>query len=123
MRIHHTALEVRNLEESLSFYTGLLGFSLEESLILNEEGILLLQHEGYRLELTEGGSLSGDSFHICFQVESISVAMEELCCKGIHPAEGPVRYGNGWVSFFIKGPSGEWIEFLETEEAPKVSSI
>lgn len=113
MRIHHTALEVRDLKESFSFYTGCLGFSLEQSLTLNGEDILLLQHDGYRLELIGGGSQAADSFHICFHVDSISSVMEELAGKGIIPEEGPVRYQNGWVSFFIMGPSGEWIEFLE----------
>lgn len=124
MRILHTMIRVNNLEESINFYTDILGMKL---LRKNDypEGRFTLAFVGYGnesdqavIELTynwdthhyEMGSAFG---HIAIQVDDVYSACEKIRAKGgkIVREAGPMK-GSDTVLAFVEDPNGYKIELL-----------
>lgn len=111
MRLHHYGLEVANLEESIEFYTDLLGLELESRLTFLDEEIAFLASSHFRLELVCHPH-STNSAHLCFEVSDLQHVIDTLGSNQI--AEGPYKLDNGWETVFYEGPNHELIEFLQT---------
>ncbi|PLS15364.1 glyoxalase/bleomycin resistance/dioxygenase family protein [Bacillus sp. M6-12] len=113
MQLHHVALEVKDLEKSVDFYTNSLGFKVDTSLVWSGQKISFLALGDFRLELieqTDEGEIS-DRSHICFKVDAIEPIVSRLGESAVD--EGPYMLENGWRIIFCKGTDGEILEFLE----------
>ena len=125
MRILHSMIRVNNLEESIKFYTQVLGMNL-----LREkeypEGKFSLAFLGYGketeetvIELTYNWDKSeyehGNAFgHIAIEVDDIYQFCEEIKGKGANIVRDPSpMMGSKLVLAFIEDPNGYKIELIE----------
>jgi lactoylglutathione lyase len=114
MRLHHYGLEVANLEESIKYYTDLLGLELESRHSFLGEEIAFLASSHFRLELVCHPD-SNNSAHLCFEISDLQQVIDNLGRNKI--AEGPYKLNNGWETVFYKGPNHEMIEFLQMSQS------
>ncbi|MEH7107648.1 VOC family protein [Bacillus sp. JJ1764] len=115
MRIHHFALEVSQLEESVAFYKKNLGFHEEGRILFMGEEIVFLKLGDFRMELISGDRPCVPSTHLCFEVECLSEITGLMNRNRL--LEGPYKLENGWETVFYSGPDGEIIEFLQVVTA------
>jgi catechol 2,3-dioxygenase-like lactoylglutathione lyase family enzyme len=128
-QIHHFALSVPNLNESVKWYTETLGFSTERRFgfpELKTEIVHLISSSGIRIELlyTEGSASSPDigrdafgaiatqgAKHIGLQVENIDEVADELKCKGVYILQDVMTVEPAGVrNFWILDNAGNQIE-------------
>ncbi|WP_284085190.1 lactoylglutathione lyase [Acinetobacter haemolyticus] len=128
MRMLHTMLRVGNLEQSLKFYTEVLGMKLLRQRDY-EEGRFTLAFVGYGdeenntvLELTHNWDTSsydlGNGYgHIAIGVEDAYKACEEIkACGGKVVREvGPMK-GGVTVIAFVEDPDGYKIELIQQDQ-------
>jgi lactoylglutathione lyase len=119
----HLGLPVRDIEESIAFYSG-LGFSVFSRHEFNENGgttqVAFLDMNGFRLELYQpangvaGDRPNGIIDHIALDVQDINTAYEEISRAGFTIVEGinelPL-HAKGIKYFMILGPDNERVEF------------
>ncbi len=116
MRFHHTAIEVSDLEKSITFYVDVCGFRVEQRVELLRQEIVFLKLNSFRLELVRVGTLipHSQSTHLSFEVIDIDHQIERMKKRGLSPIEGPYSLPNGWRTVFYEGPDAECLEFLQT---------
>lgn len=127
MRMLHTMLRVGNLEQSLKFYTEVLGMTLLRQREY-EEGRFSLAFVGYGdeqhhtvLELTYNWDISiyelGTAYgHIAIAVEDAYQACEEIKARGgkVVREAGPMK-GGVTVIAFVEDPDGYKIELIQQD--------
>ena len=124
MRILHTMLRVKNLDESLAFYCDVLGMTLLRKRDF-PEGRFTLAFVGYGseadgavLELTHNWDTDayelGDAYgHVALGVEDVYAAVEAIRERGgnVVREPGPMK-GGTTVLAFVEDPDGYKIELL-----------
>src|SRR5579864_9030469 len=98
MKIAHASITVKNMDQSIDFYTKTLGLELKdrEEIPENEAEIAFVTDEGQELELeltfwrnkkdwTDGDQLD----HIAFIVPDVAKTVKELRAKGVEIAKEP----------------------------------
>ena len=125
MRILHTMLRVGNLEQSINFYTKVLGMKLIRQQDY-PDGEFTLAFVGYGneydnsvLELTynygkTSYEMGGAYGHLALEVDDAYKACEQVKaagCKVIREA-GPMKHGTIVIAF-IEDPDGYKIEFIQ----------
>lgn len=124
MRILHTMLRVKNLEQSIHFYTHVLGMKLLRKQDY-PEGKFTLAFIGFAdeseqavLELTYNWGVDhydmGNAFgHIAIAVPDVYKACEQIRSKGgkIKREAGPMKGGTTVIAF-VEDPNGYAIELL-----------
>lgn len=128
-RFIYTGIRVKDMEESVRFYTEVLGMVIVEPLqktmptkgsvvtlkSANSEQLLELNYyeEGsqYNSPYINGEDLD----HIAFDVEDLEATIEELKRQGVEVVVEPYQIGReiGWKEAYVKDPNGIWIEFLQ----------
>ena len=127
MRLLHTMLRVGNLDQSIDFYTSVLGMRL---LRRNDypDGKFTLAFVGYQdekdgavLELTHNwdtGSYDlGNGYgHIALEVDDAYEACAKVAAKGgkVTRAAGPMKHGTTVIAF-VEDPDGYKIEFIQNK--------
>ncbi|MFB1036264.1 MAG: lactoylglutathione lyase [Sinobacterium sp.] len=125
MRLLHTMLRVGNLQNSIDFYTNLMGMKLLKQ-SENTEYQYTLAFIGYGeesdttvLELTynwgENHYNMGDAFgHIAIGVDDIYGVCEFIEQQGgdVYRKPGPVKGGKSVIAF-VRDPDGYAIELIE----------
>ena len=128
MRMLHTMLRVGNLEQSLKFYTEVLGMKLLRQRDY-EEGRFTLAFVGYGdeenntvLELTHNWDTSsydlGNGYgHIAIGVEDAYKACEEIKARGgkVVREAGPMK-GGVTVIAFVEDPDGYKVELIQQDQ-------
>ncbi len=128
MRMLHTMLRVGNLEQSLKFYTEVLGMTLLRQRDY-EEGRFTLAFVGYGdernntvLELTHNWDTPsydlGNAYgHIAIGVEDAYQACEQIKARGgkVVREAGPMK-GGITVIAFVKDPDGYKIELIQQDQ-------
>jgi catechol 2,3-dioxygenase-like lactoylglutathione lyase family enzyme len=120
--IGHVAIRVKDVERTLEFYVGKLGFS--EMMRLERDGRLWLLYlritdtqflevfpeaTGDRAPPREANGLN----HLCLEVDSIEQALAELEAAGV-PLASPRRLGaDGNLQAWIEDPDGNRIELMQ----------
>ena len=123
MKFLHTMIRVKNIDESLKFYTELLNMKLDHKKRLDDCWLYFLTDEDntaqieltYNDETPEEGYQIGSGFgHFAFSVESLdefSQKLERLNYKYLY--EPFDLNGKGTKIAFIKDPDGYEIELIE----------
>jgi lactoylglutathione lyase len=127
MRILHTMLRVKNLEDSLTFYCDLLGMKL-----LRQKdypgGEFTLAFVGYAdesesavIELTYNWGKSdytlGDAYgHVALGVDDIYATCEAIKVKGgkVTREPGPMKHGSTVIAF-VEDPNGYKVELIQSK--------
>jgi len=127
-KVDHIAIVVRSIEEGLQGYEGALGFELTEVKEMPEQAVRIafLPVGESEIELVE--PLTADSgvarflekrgeglHHICFKVDDIEVALQDLAAQGVRLIDQRPRQGaHGRVAFLHpKSAHGVLIELIE----------
>ena len=128
-RFIYTGIRVKNMEESLKFYTEVLGMVIAEPLESmgptkgsavtlkspGSEQILELNHyeddSPFCSTYVNGEELD----HLAFDVQDLTATVEELKRKRVEVLVEPGAIGGsiGWKEAYVKDPNGIWIELLE----------
>lgn len=128
MRLLHTMLRVGNLEQSIEFYTRVLGMQLLRQKDY-PDGKFTLAFVGYGdesgntvIELTHNWDTDsydiGKGFgHIAIEVDDVYLAVDELRARGgkVIREAGPMQAGTTIIAF-IEDPDGYQIELLGRKE-------
>jgi lactoylglutathione lyase len=128
-RFIYTGIRGRNMDESIKFYTQILGMKIVEKRQRTEptrgEVVTLkspASDQLLELNFYEEESpfyapyLNGEDLdHIAFDVEDLDGAVSDLKKKGVEVAVEPYQIGSsiGWKEAFVKDPNGIWIELLQ----------
>ncbi|XWK90704.1 MAG: lactoylglutathione lyase [Phormidium sp.] len=125
MRLLHTMLRVGNLEESLKFYTEILGMKLLRQKDY-PDGKFTLAFVGYGdesdhtvLELTYNWGVEqynlGDAYgHIAIGVDDIYATCNQIKAQGgkVVREPGPMKHGSTVIAF-VQDPDGYKIELIQ----------
>jgi catechol 2,3-dioxygenase-like lactoylglutathione lyase family enzyme len=127
-RFSYTGIRVRDLEESIRFYTQVLGMEVLEpplSTPPTKGRVATLQSPGsqQRLELNwyEPGSPFGPPYsngedldHLAFECDDVDQVVRELEAKGVTVRVRPREIGSslGWNEAYVEDPNGIWIELI-----------
>jgi lactoylglutathione lyase len=128
MKLLHTSITVRSMDDSLRFYTEVLGLQFERRRTIpeNKAEIAFVKDpvSGGRIELTHWDGK--DSFeageqldHLAFEVEDLDRFLMRVRTKGVQVAKEPYSISGGSSRLaFILDPNDVWIELIERAKAP-----
>ncbi len=129
MKISHLAFDVSDMEKSLDFYCGKLGF--EKAFSLNDEnGNPWIEYikvcTGQFIELFYGGKKENPKSaysHLCLQVEDIYEIQERMEAMGVQ-IDVPVKQGKDKnMQCWVHDPDGNRIEFMQImPQSPQYNS-
>ena len=127
-RLVYTGIRVRDMDESLRFYTHVLGMEVvdkreptpptkgEVVTLRSPNGTQLLELNWYAEGSRFGPPYANgeDLDHMGFEVDDLDEALADLSSKGIDVLIRPGEIGGsyGWREAFVKDPNGIWIELL-----------
>jgi lactoylglutathione lyase len=123
-RFVYTGIRVKDMNESVDFYTNLLGMKLQRRYKIaqtrGEFAVLSSENQDFYLELnwyekdspyyvdyTVGEALD----HLAFQVNDLELALKEASEKGYQTVAEVKTSDNRWA--YIRDPNGIWIELYE----------
>lgn len=124
---HHTAISVRNLHETLSFY-GALGFKEVHRYVDEDKtGVKMklgdyileifafeINHDQTKLNYQLGNNLSDIGVkHIALTADDIDSALEDLRSKDLANDKTKILTKGDAKFFFIEDPDGMWIEIIK----------
>ncbi|WP_028593108.1 VOC family protein [Paenibacillus assamensis] len=123
-KLEHTGIMVRDLEQSIAFYTNIIGMTLKNKL-LHTNGIIHLAFLGFpgqdsiELELIQGYNdnlpAEGKVHHLAFTVDDIESEFERIQQLQVELIDQEiVTLPNGSRYFFFKGPDGEHLELFQS---------
>ena len=119
MKLAHTMIRVKNLDETLAFYTGFLGLQEVRRKPIGDEATLVFltdAAENYHIELTynhDGRDYDlGNQFgHLAFHVQDLEPIVAAVEEKGWWYRRSKPEASSNYI--FIKDPNGYDIEILE----------
>ena len=127
MRILHTMLRVADLQQSINFYTNILGMKLlrKQDYPTGRFTLAFLgftdESKGAAIELTYNWDTKsykhGNAFgHIAIQVDDVYKSCEKIKQAGgnVIREAGPMKHGSRILAF-VKDPDGYMIELLGIE--------
>jgi ureidoacrylate peracid hydrolase len=114
-RLHHLLLEVADLDRSLAFYTGVLGFAVRKREPFRDGRELVVTEQGLGLVGGLVGERNGLE-HLCFGARGVDALAEKATKAGyrIVRGPGPGPYGH---TVYIEDPDGNQVELAELESA------
>ncbi|MGI0071576.1 MAG: VOC family protein [Thermoplasmata archaeon] len=123
MRFLHTSITVRHMDESLRFYTEVLGLEFERRRTIpeNHAEIAFVKdpQSGARVELTHWDGKeefeAGEQLdHLAFEVTDLDRFLLKVRGQNIRIAKEPYRLSGGTSRIaFILDPNDVWIELIE----------
>ena len=124
MKLLHTSITVKNMDESLKFYTEIFGmrFVRRREIPENNAEIAFIEdmNSNHQIELTWWRSKTdyaeGDQLdHLAFQVSDVEKEIERLRKLGVEIAKEPYALkGSTHKIAFVKDPNGIWIELTDS---------
>ncbi|MGE3153821.1 MAG: VOC family protein [Nitrospiraceae bacterium] len=120
-KLLHTRMRVSDMDETISFYTKVLGLEVSERKVSPRGSHLAFLKVPNSEELIELCSFppSGpvtvqeDLVHLAFQVENLDDTIATLNSMGIPITDGPTRTSSGSRFIFINAPDGYEVELIE----------
>ncbi len=127
MKLLHTSITVRSMDDSLRFYTEILGLEFERRRTIpeNKAEIAFVKDpvSGGRIELTHWDGKdtfeAGEQLdHLAFEVDDLDRFLLRIRTKGIRIAKEPYTISGGSSRLaFILDPNDVWIELIERAKA------
>ncbi len=123
--LDHVGIRVMEFDRAIAFYEK-LGFSMIRKDL--EERVVVLKHDsGVEINLLDSGNDDNDErnvlmdvtpkypgyTHYAIEVESADDAKQFLESIGLTVTEGPVTFGDGKISVFVRDPDLNVIEFTQ----------
>lgn len=120
-KLLHTRMRVSDLDETIRFYTTVLGLEILERKISprgSQLAFLKVPNSDELIELTSfppSGPVrvQEDLVHLAFQVESLDETIGSLTAQGVKITDGPTKSSSGSRFIFIDAPDGYEIELIE----------
>jgi|SRR5688572_9866984 lactoylglutathione lyase len=120
-KLLHTRMRVSNIDQTIQFYTDVLGLEVMERKTSPRGSHLAFLKVPNSEELIELASyppsgpvkVQEDLVHLAFQVENLDETMRELTVKGVKITDGPTQTSSGSRFIFIDAPDGYEIELIE----------
>lgn len=120
-KLLHTRMRVSNMDQTIRFYTGVLGLEVMERKVSPRGSHLAFLKVPNSEELIELCSFpaSGpvqvqeDLVHLAFEVDNLDDTIAALRGQGIKITDGPTRSSSGSRFIFIDAPDGYEIELIE----------
>jgi lactoylglutathione lyase len=120
-KLLHTRMRVSDMDQTVQFYTGVLGLEVMERKTSPRGSHLAFLKVPNSEELIELASyppsgpvtVQEDLVHLAFQVENLDDTMRDLSDKGIKVTDGPTQSSSGSRFIFIDAPDGYEIELIE----------
>ena len=127
-KLLHTRMRVSDMEQTIAFYTGVLGLEVIERKTSPRGSHLAFLKVPNSEELIEVTSFppSGpvrvqeDLVHLAFQVENLDDTIAALTAQGITITDGPTETSSGSRFLFIDAPDGYEIELIERPTGVKI---
>jgi len=126
LKLDHVGIAVKNLDETLKFYTDVLGLDLAETEIVEEQKVKVafLPIGDTEVELLESTSedgpiakyieRSGEGVqHLAFRVENIEEAIADMQSKGMRMIDEMPRYGAGGAKIAFMHPKDSYRVLIE----------
>jgi methylmalonyl-CoA/ethylmalonyl-CoA epimerase len=128
-RVEHIAIAVDSLQRSIDLLRDTFGLALEYEEQIGQTRLAMLPVGETYIELLEGqGPESGVTrwmadrgpglFHICFEVDDIDAALDELRAKGVALRDQTPRPGHGGSRIAFIDPSATGNVLIELAELP-----
>ncbi len=128
-RFIYTGIRVQNMDESIRFYTEVLGMNVigerERTEPTKGEAVSLkspTSEQTLELNYYEEDSpfyapyVAGEGLdHLAFDVADIRATVKRIKEQGIEVLVEPYTIG-GWSEAFVKDPNGIWIELLQRKK-------
>lgn len=117
----HVGIVVQNMDESVDFYTRVLGCKVFSQHQHGEVQFALFNAGDQVIELlkfSQDNKVRGEGVisHIAFTVEDIEKEINRLKDLGVNLVTDQPRELPGMKIFFFTGPSGESIEFVQAHK-------
>jgi len=127
-KLLHTRMRVSDMEQTIAFYTNVLGLEVLEQKVSPRGSHLAFLKVPNSEELIELTSFppSGpvrvqeDLVHLAFQVESLDDTIASLNAKGVKVTDGPTQTSSGSRFIFIDAPDGYEVELIERPAGVKI---
>ena len=128
-RIEHVAIAVHNMAESMTMLENTLGLELDyEETIgdtklamypVGETFVELLQAGGTTSPVADWVAERGQSlFHLCFEVEDIDAALDEMRAKGVKLLDETPKSGHGGSRIAFLDPASTGDILIELAKLP-----
>ena len=128
-RVEHIAIAVHNMAESMAMLKNTLGLELDYKETINSTKLAMFPVGETSLELLEAESPTspvadwieerGQSlFHLCFEVEDIDAALDELRAKGVKLLDETPKAGHGGSRIAFLDPASTGEILIELAELP-----
>ena len=114
IKIKYSTIIVKDMEESINFYTEVMGFGIDSQYNLGPAGsITLLRGEGETMiEIIQNPRDEVGLFSIGMDVDDLDTTVKELKSKGAKVTMEPVKITVGNLAF-IEDPNGVRIALIE----------
>ena len=113
MKIKYSTMIVKDIDESIEFYTKKLGFQIDSDYNLPQARITLLKGDGETMiELIEDKTNETGLFSIGMDIENMEKEVKKLKNKGIKFEMDPVKISVGSMALF-KDPNGVNIVLIQ----------
>ncbi|MEK7350145.1 MAG: VOC family protein [Nitrospirota bacterium] len=127
-KLLHTRMRVSDMEQTIRFYTEVLGLEVLERKTSprgSHLAFLKVPNSEELIELTSfppSGpvKVQEDLVHLAFQVESLDDSIASLNAKGVKVTDGPTQTSSGSRFIFIDAPDGYEIELIERPPNVKI---
>ncbi len=127
-KLLHTRMRVSDMEQTIAFYTGVLGLEVLERKTSprgSHLAFLKVPNSDELIELTSfppSGpvKVQEDLVHLAFQVESLDDTIASLTVKGVKITDGPTQTSSGSRFLFIDAPDGYEVELIERPQGVKI---
>lgn len=127
-KLLHTRMRVSDMEQTIAFYTGVLGLEVLERKTSprgSHLAFLKVPNSEELIELTSfppSGpvKVQEDLVHLAFQVDSLDETIASLTTKGVKITDGPTQTSSGSRFLFIDAPDGYEIELIERPRGVKI---
>ena len=121
VKLLHTRMRVSDLDQTIQFYTNVLGLEVLERKTSprgSQLAFLKVPNSDELIELTSfppSGpvKVQEDLVHLAFQVESLDETIASLNAMRVKVTDGPTRTSSGSRFIFIDAPDGYEIELIE----------
>ena len=127
-KLLHTRMRVSDLDQTIRFYTEVLGLEVLERKVSprgSQLAFLKVPNSEELIELTSfppSGpvKVQEDLVHLAFQVENLDDTIASLNSQGIKITDGPTQSSSGSRFIFIDAPDGYEIELIERPPDVKI---